>query len=209
LYAINYTTNSIEVVFNSNYGSGFWSGGFRYPTISPLSAKITCDDSGQYSAFVLKNDNIYTNDASGVGNYTQHIIGGGNLQWTDITSDSTGKYLAAVVFGGNIWTNDNYGADLDWNERIVGGSGKQWNGIASDSTGQYLAAVVYGGGIWISRNGGSTWTQTASSSPYNWSCIVSSDNGNKLAAGISSGNICTSININDDPLDLNQIFEPL
>jgi len=106
-----------------------------------------------------------------------------------VTMSSDGNKLAATTAGGFIYTSTNFG--LTW----VSNSVPTLNliSIASSADGDKLVVVTgvktrfslmpeTNGPIYVSTNSGTTWTMSGAPTNY-WSCVASSADGTKLAAG--------------------------
>ncbi len=136
------------------------------------------------------NGPIYTSTNSGVTWMSNSVP---INYWRSVASSADGtKLVAATDPGTFIYTSTNSGAT--WQPHFINGN---FGSAASSADGVRLAVVAYGisGGvthIYVSTNSGSTWIAQNSAPNTDWQGIVSSADGQKLAAGIYGGGIYTS-----------------
>jgi hypothetical protein len=111
-----------------------------------------------------------------------------NLSWTCVASSADGRKLAATAYEGFIYTSSDAGKT--WISNTV--PQLTWHAVASSADGIKLAAAAVtlatigapAGAIYVSTNSGATWQLSTVGS---WRYIVSSTDGNSLAAIGGSG----------------------
>ena len=120
-------------------------------------------------------------------------IGTNGVTWLAVASSADGSSLVALgrqVPVGEIFTSTNSGFTWILKTNIPGVY--NWYSAASSADGLKLVGVAATGQIYASTNAGDTWLLTSAPSER-WQNVVSSADGNRLAATASSV-ICTSTN---------------
>ncbi len=180
LFAVAANDNAVYISTNS--GAGWISN--NVPNNTGAWSAVASSADGTKLAAAQNYGAIYTSTNSGV---TWQQSGAPDSEWHSITSSADGSKLAAVDYWIN--TSTNFGAT--WTQLNAVGGG-WWESVASSADGTRLVAATYQRPIYVSTNSGVTWTNTSSPSA-NWYGIVSSADGNKLAAS-SDSLIYTSTN---------------
>jgi hypothetical protein len=109
-----------------------------------------------------------------------------------VSGAGTGGWRVAQNAGQSIYGNFLTAVSSDWH--LATTTGKGLDGIASSADGFKMVAVAGSGGIFTSVDSGKTWNNSSSSL---MTCVASSSDGSKLAAGNnanSSSSIILSIN---------------
>ncbi len=176
-----YTSTDSGVTWTSRNKLSYWS------SVASSSDGIKLVAVSQGEGASSTGAQIYTSTDSGA-TWTARES---NRVWRSVASSSDGTKLAAVAHG-YIYTSTDSGAT--WTEQTSSGS-RYWYSISSSSDGIKLVAATQqstssNGQIYTSTDSGVTWKATGQSG--NWTAVVSSSDGKRLAAVAYGGYVYTS-----------------
>jgi photosystem II stability/assembly factor-like uncharacterized protein len=182
MVALNYT----KLIYLSTNGGMTWTP----PQVSPQKNWLSVASSGDGARLIAgaENDLIYI--SSDVGQSWSQRAALGTRIWTGVCSSSDGTNLVAVAINSPLFTS-NDGGDT-WAQRPNAGS-RNWTAVASSADGTNIFAAA-DSGLLRSTDKGANWGVLAGT----FSSVACSADGQKVIAGVASGNTGGNIYTSND-----------